>query len=126
MWFHTELRGRGYDAAQTTVAQSDKVAGPYAVVRSLRPDAGTWPLNMPEGQKEGPIPAGVLRQTSKEWLAAATDGGIVRRDFKGGQTPAPGFDPIFPAGAVTLLHAHGLGALRRESSLGIDGLVELR
>jgi len=85
MWFHTELRGRGYDAAQTTVAQSDKVAGPYAVVRSLRPDAGTWPLNMPEGQKEGPIPAGVLRQTSKEWLAAATDGGIVRRDFKGGQ-----------------------------------------
>ena len=85
MWFHTELRGRGYDAAQTTVAQSDKVAGPYAVVRSLRTDAGTWPLNMPAGQKEGPIPAGVLRQGSQEWLAAATNGGIVRRDFKGGQ-----------------------------------------
>ena len=85
MWFHTELRGKGYDAAQTTVAQSDKVAGPYTVVRSLRPDAGTWPLNMPEGQKEGPIPQGVLQQTSKEWFEAATNGGIVRRDLKGGQ-----------------------------------------
>ena len=85
MWFHTELRGRSYDAAQTTVAQSDEATGPYAVVRSLRPDAGTWPLNMPAGQREGPIPQGVLQQTTKPWLDAALDGGIVRRDMKGGQ-----------------------------------------
>ncbi len=90
MWFHTELRGYGYDAAQTTVAQttvaqSDKVTGPYTVVRSLRPDAGTWPLNMRPEEKEGPIPGGVLKQTSPDWLAAAMNGGIVRRDFKGGQ-----------------------------------------
>ena len=85
MWFHTELRGKGYDAAETTVAVSDKVTGPYAVVRSLRPDPGTWPLNMPAGQKEGPIPQGVLQQTTKPWLDAALDGGIVRRDRQGGQ-----------------------------------------
>jgi hypothetical protein len=85
MWFHTELRGKSYDAAQTSVAQSDKPTGPYTVIRSLRPDAGTWPLNMPAGQKEGPIPQGVLQQFTKPWLDAALDGGIVRRDMKGGQ-----------------------------------------
>src|SRR5208283_3789121 len=58
---------------------------PYAVVSSLRPDAGTWPLNMPVGQREGPIPQGVLQQTTKPWLDAVLDGGIVRRDMKGGQ-----------------------------------------
>lgn len=85
MWFHTELRGRGYDAAQTTLAVADHVAGPYVVVRSLRPDAGTWPLNMPADQKEGPIPEGVLEQGSTAWISAAMNGGIVRRDFRGGQ-----------------------------------------
>src|SRR5215831_11491787 len=29
MWFHNELRGRGYSAAQTGVAVSEKVTGPY-------------------------------------------------------------------------------------------------
>ena len=38
MWFHNELRGKGYAAAQTGVAVADQVAGPYRFVNSFRPD----------------------------------------------------------------------------------------
>ncbi len=85
MWFHLELKDKGYDAARTGVAVSDNVKGPYAYLRSYRPNAGTWPQNMPEGQKTGPVPQGVLKQGTKEWHDAAIGGAIVRRDFKGGQ-----------------------------------------
>jgi beta-galactosidase len=38
MWFHLELRGRGYGAARAAVAVSDKVTGPYQFVSSFRPN----------------------------------------------------------------------------------------
>jgi beta-galactosidase len=38
MWFHLELRGRGYNAARAAVATSDKAAGPYQFVKSFRPN----------------------------------------------------------------------------------------
>jgi len=38
MWFHLELRGRGYNAARAGVATSDKPAGPYRFVNSFRPN----------------------------------------------------------------------------------------
>ena len=38
MWFHLELRGKGYSAARAAVAISDKVAGPYKFLRSFRPN----------------------------------------------------------------------------------------
>jgi beta-galactosidase len=38
MWFHLELRGRGYSAARAALATSDKPAGPYQFVKSLRPN----------------------------------------------------------------------------------------
>lgn len=40
MWFHLELKGKGYAAARTAVATSDKATGPYAYVKSFRPGAG--------------------------------------------------------------------------------------
>lgn len=46
MWFHLELKGRGYDAARSGVAVSDNVTGPYKYVKSFRPDAGFWPVNV--------------------------------------------------------------------------------
>lgn len=48
MWFHLELRGQGYTAARTAVAVSDIVTGPYAYIRSFRPNAGKLPLNVTE------------------------------------------------------------------------------
>jgi len=38
MWFHLELKGRGYKAARCGVATSDTVTGPYTYVNSFRPD----------------------------------------------------------------------------------------
>ena len=35
MFFHLELKGRGYNAARTGIAVADKVTGPYAFQRSL-------------------------------------------------------------------------------------------
>jgi beta-galactosidase len=38
MWFHLELRGKGYSAARAGVAVSDKITGPYQFVHSFRPN----------------------------------------------------------------------------------------
>ncbi|MBO9661105.1 MAG: family 43 glycosylhydrolase [Chitinophagaceae bacterium] len=38
MWFHLELKGKGYSAARAGVAVSDKITGPFKFVRSFRPN----------------------------------------------------------------------------------------
>jgi beta-galactosidase len=38
MWFHLELKGKGYSAARAAVATSDKATGPYEFLRSFRPN----------------------------------------------------------------------------------------
>lgn len=48
MWFHLELRGKGYKAARAGLATADKVAGPYKFIKSYRPNAGFMPY-LPEG-----------------------------------------------------------------------------
>jgi hypothetical protein len=67
MWFHLELRGQGYNAARAGVAISDHPAGPYTYLYSLRPNAGIWPDNVTEQDKQ-PGPDNLLA-----------------RDFKAGQ-----------------------------------------
>ena len=52
MWFHLELKDQGYDAARSGVAIADNVTGPFAFVKSLRPNAGNWPLNVKEIHKQ--------------------------------------------------------------------------
>ena len=37
MWFHLELKGKGYTAARAGVATSRSVTGPYTFIRDLRP-----------------------------------------------------------------------------------------
>jgi hypothetical protein len=58
MWFHHELKGEGYKAALTGVAVSDNITGPYKYIRSLRPNAGFWPLNFPEEFKKSTLMSG--------------------------------------------------------------------
>ena len=85
MWFHHELKGQGYRAALTGIAVSDKITGPYRYIRSLRPNAGMWPVDFPEEFKT-PIPGEAsLKSWSDEWIKAVRDGLFVRRDFAGGQ-----------------------------------------
>jgi hypothetical protein len=85
MWFHHELKGQGYKAALTGVAVSDNITGPYKYLRSLRPNAGVWPVNFPEGYKKATVKESDFKSWSDEWKQAVKDGLFVRRDFTGGQ-----------------------------------------
>ncbi len=53
MFFHLELKGKGYDAAHVGIAQADKVTGPYKFIRSFRPDAKKFPIEIPEAERTG-------------------------------------------------------------------------
>ncbi len=85
MWFHHELKDKGYKAALTGLAVSDKAVGPYKYVHSLRPNAGVWPINFPEEKKHSLVKLEDVQgkpEARKQWVA---DGGFLRRDFEGGQ-----------------------------------------
>jgi len=70
MWFHLELKGRGYAAARSGVAVGDAPAGPYRFLGSFRPNAGVWPKNV--------TPAD---QDPKSRLARDFAGGQMARDM---------------------------------------------
>lgn len=57
MWFHLELKSENYFSALSGVATSDKLEGPYTYLKSVRPNAGHWPLNYPDSLKIAPIEA---------------------------------------------------------------------
>lgn len=84
MWFHLELKGKGYSAAQTGVAVADKPTGPYTFLNALNPNAGKWPLDYPEELKTKQFPDD-LKSWSDEWLQAVKEGMFVHRDFEKGQ-----------------------------------------
>jgi len=52
MWFHLEIKGSGYSSARSGVAIADQATGPYEFIHSLRPNAGFWPANVPDGLKK--------------------------------------------------------------------------
>jgi beta-xylosidase len=84
MWFHLELKDRGYEAARCGVAVSDKVTGPYQYLRSYRPNANKWPMNATA--KDTLIAEGgdstLLKLPGKETAIA---GYFLRRDYPVGQ-----------------------------------------
>lgn len=84
MWFHLELKGQGYKAARTGVAVADNVTGPYTFIKSLRPNAGQWPLNFSEQQKAATYDYEMKRWTP-EGRSAVKNGMFLKRDFEGGQ-----------------------------------------
>lgn len=86
MYFHLELKGKGYEAAHVGVAVSDKATGPYQFIRNSRVNAGVWPLNMTDGQRNASVKASDFKEWwTPEWMAAIKDGLFVRRDFESGQ-----------------------------------------
>ena len=89
MWFHLEPKGAGYAGSMSGVAVADKVTGPYQFLRAFRPNAGAWPLNVPEADKR-PLSVDELARLGEMELA----GGprpyypkqlLFRRDFADGQ-----------------------------------------
>jgi hypothetical protein len=85
MWFHLELKGKGYAAARTAVAVSDKATGPYTYVRSFRPGAGQWPQGFKDEWKQPAPNEASLKWWTPEWRTAVAEGLFVRRDFEPGQ-----------------------------------------
>ena len=84
LWFHLELKGQGYKAAQTGVAISEKPAGPYTFLKALNPNAGKWPSGYPEELKSKKFGEN-LKDWSEEWQQAVKDGMFLHRDFEKGQ-----------------------------------------
>ncbi|HBR12671.1 Glycosyl hydrolases family 43 [Epilithonimonas bovis DSM 19482] len=85
MWFHLELKGRGYEAARTGLAVSDKPAGPYRFIRSYRPNVGNWPVDFPDSQKRRVKGEDTIKSWTPKWIEAIQDGMFLRRDFAVGQ-----------------------------------------
>ena len=87
MWFHLELFGTEYLSARSGVAISDHVTGPYKFVRSYRPNAGQWPVNvLPNHKKQ--VPDSIRKNFcgGKGCLPAHVDSvNILGRDFEKGQ-----------------------------------------
>ncbi len=52
MWFHLELKDKGYDAALCGVAVSANITGPYSLHHTERPDRGALPANPGAGYQE--------------------------------------------------------------------------
>ena len=84
MWFHHELKGKGYAAAMTGVAISDKVTGPYQWLKSFNPNAGIWPMNFTAEQKSVKFTE-KHKEWSEEWKTDVKNGLFVQRDFAKGQ-----------------------------------------
>jgi hypothetical protein len=84
MWFHHELKGKGYAAAMTGVAVSNRVTGPYTWIKSLNPNAGTWPVNFTADQKATKFTE-KLKDWSEAWKTAVKQGLFVQRDMEKGQ-----------------------------------------
>ena len=86
MYFHLELKGKGYSAARVGVAVSDNPEGPYQFLKSGRVNAGKWVLNLSEEQRNlKEIPSDFEKSWTPEWIKAVNNGLLFRRDFEGGQ-----------------------------------------
>lgn len=98
MWFHLELKGRGYSAARYGVAVSDRPEGPYKFLYSQRANPGTYPV-VPTADGSGIVQMDKSQmavldtlnvQHFKEWWTpswreAITKGLFLKRDFGTGQ-----------------------------------------
>ncbi len=86
MYFHLELKGKGYSAAHVGIAVSDHATGPYKYIRSCRPNAGSWPLNMSKAERKDTTSVDSFEDWwTPQWTKAVKSGLFVRRDFQGGQ-----------------------------------------
>ena len=84
MWFHLELKGKGYSAARYGVAVSDKPEGPYKFLYSQRANAGTYPVEF--GQQELATLDTLNADNFKKWwtptwMEAIKQGLFLKRDF---------------------------------------------
>ena len=74
MWFHLELKGKGYGAAQAGVATATKPTGPFTFLKAGRVNPGKWPMNLDKKDR-----------TTEFTMDMPDYVRIIRRDYPGGQ-----------------------------------------
>lgn len=84
LWFHHELKGRGYAAAQAGVAVADNPLGPFTLLKTSRVNPGYYPMEMTDEQKNATY-ADKLEWWTPSWRKAVSDGMFNLRDLPGGQ-----------------------------------------
>lgn len=84
MWFHHELKGRGYAAAQACVAVADTPTGPFVPIKSSRVNAGRLPVNL-QNPKTFSDADRQLKWWTPEWYEQIAQGLFTVRDLDGGQ-----------------------------------------
>jgi beta-xylosidase len=91
MWFHLECKGQGYGSSRSGVAVAEQVTGPYRYLYSLRPNAGVWPEDLPQEQRQ-PLSAEEQGQLAKYQFTGGPPAGLAfptnlvcRRDYERGQ-----------------------------------------
>lgn len=85
MWFHLELKGRGYDAARAGVAISDTPTGPYRFLHSGRVCPGIMPQNTDPAVFDTLDIRHEPKGWTPEWLDFIRKGLYTKRDLEGGQ-----------------------------------------
>ena len=85
MWFHLEPKGKGYSGALSGIAVSDRVAGPYTYLKAVRPNAGFWPINVPEQRQDKNANSGEQVFNGGNLPENIGDLSLLKRDFTGGQ-----------------------------------------
>lgn len=85
MWFHLELKGKGYSSAYSGVAVSESPKGPFTFLRAGRINPGHWPLNLPEEQRDAGLSPNLPVLRSSSYGEGDDRLAFLRRDFPGGQ-----------------------------------------
>ncbi|NDV60645.1 family 43 glycosylhydrolase [Bacteroides sp. 519] len=86
MWFHLELKGKGYSAARAALAVSDTPVGPYTYIRSTRVNPGIYPFDMSEEDRAAqPDTSLTSKWWTPQWYKAINQGLFVQRDLESGQ-----------------------------------------
>lgn len=89
MWFHLELKGRGYGAARYAVATSDSPTGPFTFIRSGRVNPGVYPIGFSRPDttdlKHQLLFPELKKWWTPEWRKQIERGMFFIRDLEGGQ-----------------------------------------
>ncbi len=86
MWFHLELKGKGYEAARAGIAVSDTPVGPYRFIRSGRVNPGIYPQDMTAEEKATVWDEEEYKEWwTPKWREAVNKGLFVKRDLQSGQ-----------------------------------------
>jgi len=81
MWFHLELKGKGYAAARSGVATADQIGGPYTFIKSYRPNAGIMPFYTADTKENEKVNCEKPANTYDGYFCRDLPGGQMARDM---------------------------------------------